>query len=1200
MSRRVLWALAATLLLASPAFAQGESTETPEPESDPAAEPAEETEATPAPAPAKPSASSPAPVDECGDDLSNTDDDFDPAAREVVESAAGPAEVVSDGSATADDTELDNWRAAAARFQERADEFASEVSRIIFNKYDVEVAELRSGYDRLVGRADLEERLLREEAIRAHERFVTEHPNSTHTPRRMFRLAELYFEESEEKYLVDNDKYAELDLLFEERKIDYLPEPPLKDYRKSIKLYKDIIKRFRDYEDLGAVYYMLGFCYSDETARHLDPERAKETYEALVQNVEDSIYTNQALFRLGNIAFEENPVPGQQHPLEIAIGYYKGVIDYFERRAVDEPAKNWSSRDQKLYEGALYKYAWAYYKLDRPDRDDLEFAITEFVSLLDWAEALLAENQAADLRPETIRYVAISFADLSSELATDPMRYAVLWLDKLGDKPWQFDVLTELAAVLVEQARFEEAVDAYALLQQKFPLRPEAPEFQNRIVEIWQNMPVPDADASSLARVQLTEQYGPNSKWNKANQDNPEALSKANHYILQSLEWVAISYHTKAIRTNDPNDFLLAAERYKEYLDTYPFAKNAYDLNFWLAECLFYGRKWEAAIAQYRSLAAFPEDSKQRETLESIMAAYRELWLEQADVATLPGALGNMKPKLGETADYAQIPLTDLDKDYVAAARDLLEFDPNYRLAVVLLYDIGQIYYYRNWLPQARDVFVEIIDGFPETEYASYSAGLVVDSWLYTGQLGRMRAAAKKYGAMGLGGGSELAIEREQNFKSLERSALFKQGEIAYDKAQYQCAVDAFEEYYALYGQEGTDEDPQNIDFVLYNVAQAYTKLGQPERSNEYFEKLLADFPHSEQAPATFWKMASNYERVLKLEKAVRYYEDLVEYHPDHKDARSALFNAAFLKVGLKRFAEAARDYEAYHASFTEEQDAKNVLYAAAQMWETAEDRRNARRVYNEWLELYGGEDADRWVETNYKLAGFFDEEGKSKKAVELLTLIHDSYPTMKTELGGLGVKIAAEIAFGPLQADFEAFAAREYTGDQEKDAPIIEEKLEWNRQLKEDFDAFVVEYSDFEWQSAAIFYKGLAFQTHADQWSQYPIPPEIEDDPELLAIIMEKIDERTQPMYDAATVAFTAVVDAARTKKRHTKWVDRALFELSRIDPNLYSVPKPTKSTVIESDALDLPPAVETVPQTSSTEAVDRPKYARVEGTRR
>ncbi len=1184
-------------LVASSAFAQGETSETTE-----ATETSEPVEAdpAPAPAPAKPSATGPQAVDECGDDLSDAGDDFDPAAREVVETSTGPAEVVSDGSATADEIELDNWRAAAARFQDRANEFASEVSRIIYNKYDVEVAELRGGYDRLVGKADLEERLLREEAIRAHERFVNEHPNSTHTPRRMFRLAELYFEESEEKYLVDNEKYGELDLLFEEGKIDYLPEPPLKDYRKSIKLYKDIIKRFSDYEDLGAVYYMLGFCYSDETARHLDPERAKETYEALVNNVEESIYTNQALFRLGNIAFEENPVPGEAHPLEVAIGYYEDVIEYFDRRAVDEPAKNWSVRDQKLFEGALYKYAWAYYKLDRPDYDDLEFAITKFVSLLDWAESLIAENQSADLRPETIRYVAISFADLSSELATDPMRYAILWLDKLGDKPWQFDVLTELAAVLVEQARYEEAIDAYAMLQQKFPLRPEAPEFQNRIVEIWQNMPVPDADASSLARVHLTEQYGPNSKWNKANGDNPEALSKASDYILNSLEWVAISYHTKAIRTNDPNDFLLASERYREYLDTYPFAKNAYELNFWLAECLFYGRKWEEAIAQYRSLAGFPEDSKQREALESIMAAYRELWLEQPDVSTLPGALENMKPKLGETVDFAKIPLTDLDKDYVGAARDLLEFDPNYSQAVVLLYDIGQIYYYRNWLPQAREIFVEIIDGFPDTEYASYSAGLIVDSWLYTGQLGRMRAAAKKYAAMGLGGGSELALKREENFKSLERSALFKQGEIAYDRAQYQCAVDAFEDYYAQYGHEGTDEDPQNIDFVLYNVAQAYTKLGRTEKSNEFFEKLLADFPHSEQAPATFWKMASNYERVLKLEKAVRYYEDLVKYHPEHKDTASALFNAAFLKVGLKRFAEAARDYELYHRNFTEQKDAKGVLYRAAQMWETAADRRNARRVYNEWLGLYGAEDADRWVETNYKLAGFFDEEGKGREAVKLLTLIHDSYPTMKSELGGLGVKIAAEIAFGPLEADYEEFAAYEYTGDQEKDAPIIEEKLEWNRRLKEDFDAFVVEYSDFEWQSAAIFYKGLSFQTHADQWSKYPIPPEIEDDPELLEIIMEKIDERTKPMYEAATVAFTAVVDAAKTKKRHTEWVDRALFELSRIDPNLYSVPKPAKSTVIESDALDLPPAVEAVDQTSALPVDRRPRYARAEGIRR
>ncbi len=441
------WCLALLLLLPTTVLAQDDSSSSSVSSSEEEAVESTESTAPVATKPlAKPLAASPSGSEECGDAAVDEDAEIDPAAREVA-SAPTRAEVVSDGSATADETELDAWRAAARRFQERADEFASEVSRMIFNKYDIEVAELRSGYDRLVGKADLEERLLRNEAIRAHERFVEEHPNSTHTPRRMFRLAELYFEESEEKYLSDNEKYAELDILFEEGKIDFLPEPPLKDYRKSIKLYKDIISRFKDYGDLGAVYYMLGFCYSDETARHLDTERAKDTYEALVANVEDSIYTNQALFRLGNIAFEENPVPGLEHPLEVAIGYYGQVIDYFDRRSVDEPAKNWSSRDQKLFEGALYKYAWAYYKLDRADRDDLEFAITKFVSLLDWAEALIAENQAADLRPETIRYVAISFADLSSELGADPMGYTLRWLDRLGEKPWQFDVLKELAEV---------------------------------------------------------------------------------------------------------------------------------------------------------------------------------------------------------------------------------------------------------------------------------------------------------------------------------------------------------------------------------------------------------------------------------------------------------------------------------------------------------------------------------------------------------------------------------------------------------------------------------------------------------------------------------------------------------------------------------------------------------------------------------
>ena len=72
-------------------------------------------------------------------------------------------------------------------------------------------------------------------------------------------------------------------------------------------------------------------------------------------------------------------------------------------------------------------------------------------------------------------------------------------------------------------------------------------------------------------------------------------------------------------------------------------------------------------------------------------------------------------------------------------------------------------------------------------------------------------------------------------------------------------------------------------------------------------------------------------------------------------------------------------------------------------------------------------------------------------------------------------------------------------------------------------------------------------------------------------------------PFEATAVQLLEQLVSTAKDKKRHNKWVDAALEELSRVDPNTYPVPKPERSTVIPSDTMTLPPPVEEVPEISA-----------------
>ena len=1115
---------------------------------------------------------------------------------------AADGEGADDGTSTepagdemlgASDAELDAWRQAVTRYEDRALEFATEASRIIRRKYSEEAVELQGLYERQIGHADLEERQLRDAAIIAHKRFVDDHPDSPYTARRMFRLAELYFEQSEEEWFAAGERYDEMEVLFDQGKLEFLPEPPQLDLRHSIALYKRIISKFPQYEDLGAVYYMLGYCYSDDASRHLDPERAEATYLALLDNVEDSPYRAQAYFRLGDLYFEEN-----QH--QRALAYYREIVDEIERGGT---ATFSSPAEERLYELALYKLAWAYYKID-----DLDVAIGRFMTLLDWAETKeAATGKIADLKPESVRYLAISFSDSAVEQGISPIGFARQSLEGRSDAPWVFDVLVELATILKDQARFEDAIDAYAALQQMEPLHPLGPEFQNSIILLNQNLVIPDEDAAAAARVELTNRYGLDSDWYEANKNNKEATSLATKYILESLQWVAYAYHTKAQQSRDPNDYLLAARKYVEYLERYPFAENAYELNYYLADCYFragetkfkddageWTNGYAEAIKQYAYLFGFPEDSHQRDAIIGIMYAYNYIWTgsEGASVADNPEALATIKPPLGQTVQFARAPLTDLEIDYIRSIRWVQREVPDQKDLPTLLYDIGQIYYYKNHLERARSTFMELIEDYPQTDFAAGGAGLIVNSYKYTGDLARMRDATERFAMMGLGEDEELRQQQTETFESLARASLFKEGEMAYGLERYECALLSFLEYYGMYGHEATDEDPKQIDGIVYNIALAYSKVGKAEASTRYYELLLERFPHSEQAPNTFWKMAQNYEQLFELERAVGYYEDLMRYHPTHDDVPNALYNSGFLAIGLERFADAARAYEKYHDRYEEAEESPLLLFRAAELWEAEDNRREAKRVYRKWLDLYGDTDADRWVDTQWKLAGFARDEGKTRDADRLVQSIADSYPVLREELvarPGIGLKISAELGFRPLIADYEQYVllAVPETQDTEVLQEFIDEKLAWNTALKESFEAFVVQFPDFEWQTAALFHRAQSFQNHGNTWKDAPNPFDCEsedmDEQDRCFMYMDMLLERAQPFEDSALKAYKQVVDFAKQKKRYTPWVGKALEELSRIDPNTYPVPKPETTSVIPSDSAVPPALIKELPEETS-----------------
>ena len=106
--------------------------------------------------------------------------------------------------------------------------------------------------------------------------------------------------------------------------------------------------------------------------------------------------------------------------------------------------------------------------------------------------------RGGDLRPESVQYVAISYAD-EQWGGLDKM---LAYLARLGRRPYERELLVTLGDVYFDQTRFAEALRVYAIVQERYPSDAEAPAVQEKIVIAHERSR--DFEAAAAARNLLT------------------------------------------------------------------------------------------------------------------------------------------------------------------------------------------------------------------------------------------------------------------------------------------------------------------------------------------------------------------------------------------------------------------------------------------------------------------------------------------------------------------------------------------------------------------------------------------------------------------------------------------------------------------------------------------------------------------------
>ncbi len=817
-------------------------------------------------------------------------------------------------------------------------------------------------------------------AIELFERFLAKYPDDArYTPDAMFRLGELYFERDAilqqnamEAFMASRDKPAVAGA-------EQATEPD-KDFSATINLYRHLVREFPSYAKLDGVYYLIGYCLnemaqtnearlawlnlvcanhyhyngeapatqdeaSDPTADRkkahpalgLDPKKPDpktaydDPYADCTPAVPDSKFFAETWLRVGEYHFDYDFT---EHGLARSISAYNKVLEH---------------PDDRNYNLALYKVAWAYYRASRYPE-----AMKHFWMLVQWSDdERKRTGKGSELRDEAIQYLGIGLAydDWNENQIPDPQEGMPTGIERLQDakllpqdRAWTSDVYQRLGYVYFDEAKYPEAISVWELALKRWPNDPQAPEIVNQIGRAYTRHN--DAELAIATRAKLGS-YGEGSAWWEANKDHPVEQKHAEDLAEEALIGTAINHHQRAqqLRRNcvenqdldlcsqAQTEYGLAALAYRGYIERYPNNPQAYELQYNLADALYWAQNYEESAKQYAAVRDSNLDDTYLSTAARLVVESVKALLDQQIKAGQVQLRTEPPPADGTPPHVTAIPMPQL-LQRLAGAREMYlarvdEIHDTEHVRESYFYNNALLLYLYGYWDVARDRFL--------VTYDAHCKGPGADE---TGQVAWFNLRNM---AVSLGQTDDV----RQLGKDLDsRQCTFSASATA--SAAVDCSKpENKEKPRCVAGSDLTNlryRDAVDV-FTRAEQAKGDDQRGLYELAATELVKAVNEEPKHPQAPLALEKAAIALERTSRFESAARLYQRIVDEvgprkgtTPEEQAQFDAILGNAYFRLAYNanRFFDYDRAVESYRTLADSDRFNKSTAKGVAEWREGA------------------------------------------------------------------------------------------------------------------------------------------------------------------------------------------------------------------------------------------------------------------------
>jgi TolA-binding protein len=934
----------------------------------------------------------------------------------------------------------------------------------------------------------------RREAIMLIESYLRDSPHSKEQAEALYKLAELYWEESKAVYLEKMAKYQEaVTACHNDRaQCPRVPrKPPSVDLSQAQAVYLRLINNYPKFRKIDTVIYLYAFSLRDQGKTG----ESIKYFQTILDKYPRSRYIADAWMAIAEFRFYE-----QQN--------YKSSLEAYEKVLAHPKSQ--------LYDLALFKTAWCYWKLGDTNKSALRFK-----DVLDLAKKKAGrteeqQKRAAELQGQALDYLVELFTEDDTKSAHDAFEF----LAQIGGKQYSRKVLKQLADTVFDQTRYERAVEAYRLLIELDPNAADAPDHHGKIVESYQLLG--DVKTAVAEMRKLAANYGGRSAWAAANKDRPKTIEHARTLAEGLIRTLAKTMHAeaqaneKSTKVVDKDRYARAAESYEFYLANFPDAGDAVELRYLRADILYFKLgKYEEAGREYLAVGKTQPVSKfHKDALLQAMGAFEKV--------RKPG-----KREIAET-----------DRLFGEAADLYATLFPKDKEIVTVIYKNGQFFFDYGDYDEAVKRFGLIVERYPDDPNAGAAGDRILQALNKAKNYENIETWArrlKKTKAFS-------SRDEQERLDKLIVNSVMKSGEKYAGEGKYDKAAS----FYLRVPREypGNGLAPK----ALNNAGAVLEKAKKQEEAVAAYKELADKYPSASEAPDALFTAARIEENVAYYDKAAVFYEQLAQKYPQNPHAADALRSAGVLRQSLGQHDRAIKHYGEYARRYKDRSDAKSVAFQAAVVREDQKDWRGAAASFAAYSKSYPGD--ARTVEAHAREADAYLKSGNDGAAKDAAAKALSAYG------GGRHHKAndsAEDASYWAAQARYiqGELVYRDYerlkiAGKPRQLAKVLEEKA---KRLEEAKGIYldVVTYKSPEWATAGLLRIGQGYEAYAKSMRNAPVPKDLNSEEKQM--YRDELEKVVVVIEDKALDAYKSGYAKALTigvYNKHTQTIRQALSRLA------------------------------------------------------